>query len=73
VSQLAAEASTPDAKEHFQSLAQPWLFVQPPKGGSYTPTTFRNAWAYLMGSTPAGRIRAEGYTFHGLRASPFFG
>jgi integrase len=50
-------------------IGPPWLFVQPPKGGSYTPTTFRNAWAYLMGSTPAGGIRAEGYTFHGLRAS----
>ena len=30
---------------------------------------FRSAWAELMQRTPAGRIRDEGFVFHGLRAS----
>jgi integrase len=44
-------------------------FVQTPKGESYTPERFRSAWTRLMNDTPAGRIRKEGFTFHGLRAS----
>ena len=44
-------------------------FVQTPKGEGYTPDRFRSAWTRLMNDTPAGRIRKEGYTFHGLRAS----
>ena len=28
-----------------------------------------NAWAGFMTGTPAGRIRDEGFVFHGLRAS----
>lgn len=44
-------------------------FVQTPKGESYTPDRFRAAWTRLMNDTPAGRIRKEGFTFHGLRAS----
>ena len=44
-------------------------YVRTPKGGSYTPDGFRAAWTRLMNGTPAGRIRKEGYTFHGLRAS----
>jgi integrase len=43
--------------------------VQTPKGKSYTPDRFRAAWTRLMNDTPAGRIRQEGFTFHGLRAS----
>jgi integrase len=38
------------------------------KGEPYTPGRFRAAWTRLM-HTPAGKIREEGYTFHGLRAS----
>ena len=44
-------------------------FVQTPRGESYTPDRFRAAWTRLMNDTPAGRIRHEGFTFHGLRAS----
>lgn len=44
-------------------------YVQTPRGGAYTPERFRAAWTRLMNDTPAGRIRAEGFTFHGLRAS----
>ena len=44
-------------------------YVQTPKGESYTPDRFRAAWTRLMNDTPAGRIRQEGFTFHGLRAS----
>jgi integrase len=44
-------------------------FVQKPRGGGYTPDQFRAAWTRLMNDTPAGRIRAEGFTFHGLRTS----
>jgi integrase len=44
-------------------------FVQTPKGEAYTTDRFQAAWTRLMNSTPAGRIRKEGYTFHGLRAS----
>jgi integrase len=44
-------------------------FVKTPKGESYTPDRFRAAWTRLMNYTPAGRIRKEGFTFHGLRAS----
>jgi integrase len=44
-------------------------FVKTPKGESYTPDRFRAAWTRLMNNTPAGRIRKEGFTFHGLRAS----
>jgi len=43
-------------------------YVRTPKGEAYTPERFRAAWTRLM-RTPAGRIRQEGYTFHGLRAS----
>ena len=39
------------------------------KGGPYTPERFRSAWADFMSGTIAGRIREEGYVFHGLRAS----
>jgi integrase len=45
-----------------------WTFVQNTKGQSYSTDRFREAWSRLM-KTPAGRIRTEGYTFHGLRAS----
>jgi integrase len=31
--------------------------------------SFRSAWTRLMDETPAGNIRQEGLTFHGLRAS----
>jgi hypothetical protein len=44
-------------------------FVQTTKGESFTPERFRAAWTRLMNDTPAGRIRAEGLTFQGLRAS----
>jgi hypothetical protein len=44
-------------------------FVQTPKGERYTSDGFRSAWTRLMNETPAGRIRREGFTFHGLRAS----
>lgn len=46
----------------------PWNFVQTPKGGPYSAGNFRTAWANLM-APAAGRIRNEGLTFHGLRAS----
>ena len=49
-------------------VTPPWTFVQDTKGHSYSPDRFREAWSRLM-KTPAGRIRTEGYTFHGLRAS----
>jgi integrase len=39
------------------------------KGEAYTPDRFRAAWTRLMNETPASRIRQEGFTFHGLRAS----
>jgi hypothetical protein len=44
-------------------------FVLSPRGKTYTPDTFRAAWSDLMNTTPAGRIRKEGFTLHGLRAS----
>ena len=44
-------------------------YVRTPKGERYTADGFRAAWTRLMNDTPAGRIRREGYTFHGLRAS----
>lgn len=44
-------------------------FVQTPKGEAYNTDRFQAAWTRLMNGTPAGRIREEGYTFHGLRAS----
>jgi integrase len=44
-------------------------YVHTPKGAPYTPDRFRAAWTRLMNETPAGRIRKEGYTFHGIRAS----
>jgi integrase len=44
-------------------------FVETPRGESYTADRFRAAWTRLMNNTPVGRIRAEGFTFHGLRAS----
>jgi hypothetical protein len=47
----------------------PWTLVQTPRGHAYSSGRFRAAWTRLMNSTPAGRIRREGYTFHGLRAS----
>jgi len=43
--------------------------VQTPKGEAYNTDRFQAAWTRLMNGTPAGRIREEGYTFHGLRAS----
>lgn len=49
-------------------VGPPWTFVQTPKGQAYDPVRFRSAWTRLM-ETPAGRIRREGFTFHGLRAS----
>ena len=39
------------------------------KGEPYTPERFRGVWAHVMEYTPAGRIRKEGFVFHGLRAS----
>ena len=39
------------------------------KGKPYTSDRFRTAWADFMTGTPAGRIRDEGFVFHGLRAS----
>jgi integrase len=51
------------------NVEPPWLFVQIPKRQAYTPERFRAAWTRLMNETPAGRIREEGFTFHGLRAS----
>jgi integrase len=50
-------------------VGPPWTFVQTPKGESYDTMRFRAAWTRLMNDTPAKRIRAEGFTFHGLRAS----
>jgi integrase len=44
-------------------------YVQTPNAKPYTPERFRAAWTRLMNDTPAGLIRKEGYTFHGLRAS----
>ena len=44
-------------------------YVRTPRGERYTPDSFRAAWTRLMNDTPAGKIRKEGYTFHGLRAS----
>jgi integrase len=44
-------------------------YVLDRKGKSYTSDRFRAAWAEFMNRTPAGRIREEGYVFHGLRAS----
>jgi integrase len=44
-------------------------YVRTSKGESYTPEGFRAAWTRLMNDSPAGKIRKEGYTFHGLRAS----
>ena len=44
-------------------------FVQTAKGKSYSADSFRAAWTRLMNDKPAGRIRTEGFTFHGLRAS----
>jgi integrase len=39
------------------------------RGVSFTAERFRATWADLMAKTPAGRIRDEGFVFHGLRAS----
>lgn len=50
-------------------VGPPWLFVQTPKGEGYDTERFRAAWTRLMNATLAGRIRREGYTFHGLRAA----
>jgi hypothetical protein len=45
-------------------------FVLTSKGKPYkNADSFRSAWTRLMDETPAGRIRQEGFTFHGLRAS----
>jgi integrase len=44
-------------------------YVRTPKNEPYTPERFRAAWTRFMNKTPAGRIRGEGFTFHGLRAS----
>ncbi|MGB2931972.1 MAG: tyrosine-type recombinase/integrase, partial [Methyloceanibacter sp.] len=54
-------------------VTPPWTFVQNAKGQPYTAERFRAAWTQLMISTPAGRIRTEGYTFHGIRASSVVG
>jgi integrase len=50
-------------------VTPPWVFVQDAKGCPYSTDRFREAWSRLMRRTPAGRIRQEGLTFHGLRAS----
>lgn len=44
-------------------------YVLTPKDEPYTPERFRAAWTRFMNGTPAGRIRQERFTFHGLRAS----
>jgi integrase len=44
-------------------------YVLTAKGEPYNPESFRAAWTRLMNGTPAGRIRQERFTFHGLRAS----
>lgn len=44
-------------------------YVRTSKGEAYTADRFRAAWTRLMNETSAGRIRQEGFTFHGLRAS----
>jgi integrase len=44
-------------------------YVVTPKGEPYTPERFRAAWTRFMNGTPAGKIRQDGFTFHGLRAS----
>jgi hypothetical protein len=44
-------------------------YVRTSKGAAYTTERFRAAWTRLMNDTPAGRIRKEGLTFHGLRTS----
>ena len=44
-------------------------YVLSSKGEPYTADRFRAAWGDLMSRTPAGKIRDEGYVFHGLRAS----
>ena len=44
-------------------------YVLTPKGTPYGSGAFRAAWTRLMNDTPAGKIRQEGFTFHGLRAS----
>lgn len=61
-----------DLKEQVRlwEVGPPWTFVQKVRGGSYTPEQFRAAWADLMSSkSEANRVRKEGYTFHGIRAS----
>ncbi|HEV7464349.1 MAG TPA: tyrosine-type recombinase/integrase, partial [Methyloceanibacter sp.] len=60
-----------DLKEEMRGweVTPPWIFVQNAKGKPYNTDRFRAAWSQLMRSTPAGRIRTEGYTFHGIRAS----
>jgi len=60
-----------DLKEEMRSweVLPPWIFVLNAKGEPYSPDRFRAAWSQTMMSTPAGRIRTEGYTFHGIRAS----
>ncbi|MGD0532632.1 MAG: tyrosine-type recombinase/integrase [Methyloceanibacter sp.] len=60
-----------DLKEEMRrwEIRPPWCFVQTPKGDGYDTERFRAAWTRLMNTTPAGRIRREGFTFHGLRAS----
>ena len=50
-------------------VTPPWTFVQNVKGQPYTPDRFRETWSQLMANTPAGHIRKEGFTFHGIRAS----
>ena len=47
-------------------VTPPWTLVQNAKGRSYSTDRFREAWTRLMNTTPAGRIRQEGYTFHGF-------
>ncbi len=60
-----------DLREEMRAweVLPPWTFVQTPKSEAYSVEWFRAAWSRLMMSTPAGRIRREGFTFHGLRAS----
>lgn len=57
------------AKMATWEVGPPWTFVQSTKGQVYTPERFRARWTRLMRGTPAGRIRAQGFKFHGLRSS----
>lgn len=60
-----------DLKEQMRGweVTPPWIFVQNARGEAYSTDRFRAAWSQMMMSTPASRIRTEGFIFHGLRAS----